>query len=118
MSIGSIFGKIYAWLKSDSAKNVVATITRISEEAVPVIEAISRMTPTRRDDEIVGAYLHYGEPLLVQLNNGPVAARNALLELATQVLAKQFPGAATYMIQNAVTTAVTKTRLDATEALK
>jgi hypothetical protein len=104
----TIIQKIVGFFSSHRAQAALEKAAELVPQALPVVRRIAALTPNRTDDEIVAAFEKYGVPCAQQYLATPVAARGyVLLQLATAVLAAQFPGVATNVLNTAVQLAVT-----------
>lgn len=101
------------YFKSGKAKAALEEAAQLAVEAAPIVQQIEVLVPaTNRTVEAVeAAYAKYALPLATEVTNDPTSISNALLNLATQVLAKNLPaakaGAATNILNSAVQLAVT-----------
>jgi len=106
--ITSIIQKI-AWFFSSG--KAVAALTQAAElvpKALPIVQEIATLAPNRTDQEILAAFQKFAVPGAAQCLATPVAQRGyVLLQLATAVLADEFPGVATNILNTAVQLAVT-----------
>lgn len=106
--IKKILGGVKKFFSSGKADEVLKTILDISDFVVPVIQYIAKMTPTRVDDEIIAIYKTYGLPNVEKYLSLPKEDRGAaLLNAATQVTTRYFPGVPTNVIQTGINLAVT-----------
>lgn len=108
--IGKFFGTVFR-LFTGGATKAARVIQKVTEEALPVVEAIAALTPTRTDDELVAAFRRFGVPLAKWWLTVPQDERGgALLELATQVLLQKFPTGPIHQIQAGVQLALALNR--------
>jgi hypothetical protein len=106
--IVKLLKKIGGFFASDKVQTAITTAATVAEAALPVVAVIAAMTPTKADDQILAAYRNYGIPVCETLLKTPPEKRGyALLDLATQVLQKQFPKLPVNVIMTAVQLAVT-----------
>ena len=84
--------------------------------AAPIVQELEVLVPTsnRTVQAVESAYAKYAVPVATQIQNNPTSINNALLNLASAVLAKNLPpaqaGAATNILNTAVQLAVTAAR--------
>lgn len=105
--IAGFFGKVFGWLLTDGATAAAEAVQKISIEALPIVDLIASLTPTRADDEIVATFRRFGVPLADFWLSVPQSRRGpALLELATEVLRKDNQGAPTHQLQAAAQNAL------------
>jgi hypothetical protein len=103
-----LFSALGGFIKGGGAERAFGKVAEIVPRALPIVDAIAALTPTRADDEILAAFQHFGVPLLLRVEETPAEKRGLLLfDLATGVLGKRYPGTATNLIQSAVQIAVT-----------
>ena len=104
----NIFHRILDFFRSPRVKNALDRVATLAQTALPIVETIASLTPTRVDDEIIAAYKHFGVPFVdAELSGDPKRIGTALLNLGTVVLARQAPGTSTSLLQTAVQLAVT-----------
>lgn len=108
MNIKTIVQKIVAFFQSGKAEAVLNEAAALVPKALPIVEEIAGMAPGKTDQQILDAYRKYAVPGAAEFLAMPPAQRGyALLHLATQVLACEFPGVATNILNTAVQIAVT-----------
>ncbi|SPE26005.1 hypothetical protein SBA3_1240004 [Candidatus Sulfopaludibacter sp. SbA3] len=108
MNIKSIVQKIVMFFKSGRAEAVLNQAAELVPKALPIVQEIAAMVPNKTDQEILSAFQTYAVPGAAQFLATPLAQRGyVLLHLATEVLAGQFPGVATNILNAAVQLAVT-----------
>lgn len=109
MSIRSFFSKILDFFRGGKAEAAFNVVADLIPKALPIIQTIAKLTPTRTDDEIVEAFVTFGVPANVSLiRSTPAPDRGyLLLRLASTALARQYPTVATNVINSAVQLAVT-----------
>ena len=108
MSLKSIVQKIVSFFKSGKAEAVLTEAANLVPKALPIVEQIAAMVPNRTDQEILAAFQKYAVPGAAAFLATPLAQRGyVLLHLATEVLANEFPGTATNILNTAVQIAVT-----------
>jgi len=106
--IQTIIQKIVAFFTSGKAEAALTQAAGLVPKALPIVQEIAALTPNRTDDEIVAAFQKFAVPGAAQYLATPLAQRGyVLLQLATQVLAANFPGIATNVLNAAVQLAVT-----------
>jgi hypothetical protein len=103
---------VYKFFESGKAKAALQQAASLVAIAAPIVQEIGMLAPNKTVSEIEAAYQKYGVPFTTTLNSSdPNSAGNALLNLATAVLAKNLPpdkaGAAVSILNTAVQLAVT-----------
>ncbi len=99
--------------KATAALQQAATLVSI---AAPIVQELEVLVPTnnRTVEAVEAAYANYAVPVAAQIQNNPTSINNALLNLASAILAKKLPpaqaGAATNILNTAVQLAVTAAR--------
>jgi hypothetical protein len=100
--------KIAKFFTSGLAEAALNSAAELVPKAIPIVQAIAALAPTKTDQEIAAAFAKYGQEFSTDWLTGPVGQRGALLlQLATQVLAAELPNVATNIINTAVQLAVT-----------
>ena len=108
----SLIKKIVMFFQSGRAEAALTSAAELVPIAIPIVQTITALTPNKTDDEIAAAFAKYGQTFSSVWLNGPVGQRGALLlQLATQILAAQYPGVATNILNTAVQLAVTGSKL-------
>ena len=102
----NIIAKLAGWFTSPKAKALANMIAQIANEAFPVVQEIAVLVPNKTVQEIIAAYAKYGVPLVQTELSDPTLAGNALLNLASAVVRKNFPTATATTINTAVQLAV------------
>lgn len=106
--IKGLIQKVIAYFTSGKAEAALNTAAELVPKALPIVQEIATLVPNRTIQEIAGAFETYAVPFSQELLSTPLAQRGyLLLELATQVLAKEVPGVATNILNTAVQLAVT-----------
>ena len=106
--LDNIIQKIVDFFKSGKAQAALTEAAQLVPKALPIVEEIAELVPNRTDQEIVAAFQKYAVPLSSQILSTPTAQRGyILLQLATEVLAKNLPNVATKVLNAAVQLAVT-----------
>ena len=108
--MANIFSSILHWFQGSHPKVQAALdqAAHIAQVALPIVEQIAALTPTRTDDEIIAAYKHFAVPVIdAQVSGGIGGAGAALLSLGTAVVQAQFPGLPVSLVQTGVQLAVT-----------
>lgn len=103
---------ILKWFSSRAA-NDAAQAADLAKKALPVVEWIARLTPTRADDELIRLFQTIGVPAVDAWLAVPVEHRGrALFHAAAHELRRRFPGAADRIIDLAVQMAVVETKAE------
>jgi len=91
----------------------IATMLKIAiDKSLPVVEAISIMTPTRIDDEIIALFKKYAVPNVDKWIALPVSKRGpALMEVASAQLERMFPSTPTHILRAAIDLALVEYRM-------
>ena len=111
--LNKIFGPLARYFRSGKAERDLATARKMMPRAIPIIEAFAAMTPTRADDELVALFKKYGLPGIDGFLDLPVEKRGlALLDGASVVLGRMFPGTATRLLNASVQLAYTAWRAE------
>ena len=58
-AVGSFFVKVFRFFSSDAAQRVAEKIQEYARAALPVVEFIASLTPTRADDEIIALFKRF-----------------------------------------------------------
>jgi hypothetical protein len=113
----NIFEKAFTALEkvftSDKAKAALTEAAALAVQAAPIVAAIEALVPStnRTVQAVEAAYAKYAVPVATQITNDPTSINNALLNLASTLLAKNLPaqkaGIATSLLNTAVQLAVT-----------
>jgi hypothetical protein len=105
-----IIQHIEEFFGSGKAQKALETVASLVPVALPIVQGIALLTPNKTVQEVEAAYTKYAVPVAAQINNDPTSVGNALLNLATTVLAKNLPPgqatAATSILNTAVQIAV------------
>ncbi len=116
--IGEAAKKAFSWLISSKAKSALDTAAHLVERAAPIVETIGSIVLKGTAEEALEAGLKFGVTLSeTELNSGPYAVGNALLNLATDELKKVAPGFPVNVLQTAIQMAVTAYRANHPTAL-
>jgi hypothetical protein len=108
MNLKLIVQKVVMFFKSGKAEAVLNEAADLVPKALPVVEQIAAMVPNKTDQEILAAFRKYAVPGAAAFLATPLPQRGyVLLHLATEVLAGEFPGTATNILNAAVQLAVT-----------
>ena len=106
--IENAFKKVESFFTSGKALQVESELAGLVQMALPIVQDIAALTPSKTVQEITAAYTKYGIPLAQQVTADPTSTGNALLNLATAVLQKNHaPTAAISLLNTAVQMAVT-----------
>lgn len=105
------------WLKAikrwftGRAADDAARAVEIARQALPIVELVARLTPTRADDEILRLFTLFGLPAVDSFLALPVEARGrALMHAAATQLARIVPGVPGRVLDLAVQMAVVELR--------
>jgi hypothetical protein len=103
--------KIVEFFTSAKAEAALNQAAALVPKAMPIVQDLAALAPNKTDQEILAAYQKYAVPFASQLLTTPVPQRGyLLLQLASQVLAKNVPSVAGNIIDTAVQLAVTGTK--------
>ena len=108
--IKSLFAKVLVFFTGGKAEKVFNAVAELVPRAIPIVNAIAAMTPNKTDDEIAAAFAKYGQTFHADMLKSGMERGYLLLQLATTVLAEEFPNLATNVINSAVQLAVTGTK--------
>ena len=112
--LGYPFIKLWKLINGNAGESFAKRIQQIAIAALPIVEMIAAMTPTRVDDELVALFKKYAVPGVEYYLSLPMEKRGiALSEVAVTELAQKFPGTPTYLLKLAVEQAVAKYKLEA-----
>ena len=104
----NVIQKIVSFFASGKAEAALNLAAGLVPKALPIVREIAALVPNRTDQEIAAAFEKFAIPAAAQYLAAPQAHRGyVLFDLATQVLAAQFPGVATNILNAAVQFAVT-----------
>jgi hypothetical protein len=107
-SLAHFFTSIKDFFSKPSVAAAFDKALSLVPEAIPVVEQIAALTPTRTDDEIIAAFKHFFIPLDTALLAVPQDQRGMLLfNLAVAAVQKLVPAGASSIIGLAVQAAVT-----------
>lgn len=103
------FFKSIAVFFTGPGARIAETAVRVATVALPIVEAIAKMTPTRTDDEIIALFKSYVVPNMEIYLALPVADRGpALLAAATTELQRRYPSLPIHQVQLAIQMAYTQ----------
>jgi hypothetical protein len=106
----SVLRKFLGWF-SGAGEKTAQVIQKIAVEALPVVEVIALMTPTRIDDEIILLFRRFAVKNAEWFLMLPQEERGlALLYVATKQLQRQFPGVPVNILQAAIQLALAQYR--------
>jgi len=108
-SIAAAIARLFSPKNMAAVESAINSAVALVPKAIPIVEQIAAFTPNKTDDEIAAAFRHYGEEFELAWLSTPNKGA-LLLTLATKVLAQQFPGWATNVLNTAVQLAVTATK--------
>jgi hypothetical protein len=104
------------FFRSGKATAALEQAAALVTVAAPIVQELEVLVPTgnRTVQAVEAAYAKYAVPVAAQIQSNPTSINNALLNLASQILAKNLPpaqaGAATNVLNTAVQLAVTAAR--------
>lgn len=78
-----------SFFNSGKAKAAIEEAAALAVEAAPIVQMISALVPIRTVQNIVATYETYAVPVATQITSDPTSMNNALLNLATALLAKK-----------------------------
>ena len=106
--IDNVIQKIVKFFSSGKAEAALNEAATLVPKALPIVQEIAALAPNRTDQEILAVFQKFLIPGAAQYLTTPVAQRGyVLLQLATQVLAKEVPGVPTNILNTAIQLAVT-----------
>jgi hypothetical protein len=116
----NIFQKVLqgveSFFQSGKATAALQQAAALVSIAAPIVQELEVLVPTnnRTVQAVEAAYANYAVPMASQIASNPTSINNALLNLASALLAKRLPpaqaGAATNILNTAVQLAVTAAR--------
>lgn len=111
--LGYPFIKIWNFLNGTQGDRVAKLLQDITKKALPIVEVIAALTPTRVDDEIIALFKLYALPNLDKWLQIPIEQRGVvLLEVAVSQLQKHFPNVPIFMLKAAIEMAVVKFKVE------
>lgn len=113
----ALLGKVLSFLTGGATK-AAEIVQRIALEALPIVDLIAGLTPTRSDDEIIALFRRFALPAADYWLSIPPEKRGAaLLDAGTQYLKNtKFPSVDIHLIQAGLQLALVQNRSDAKEA--
>lgn len=107
MKIPAWLSSVWSFITGDRLRLVFQKIDAMVQTALPIVEEIAALTPTRTDDEIIRLFKKYelDARTWVVLPNEQRGA--ALMYAATKQLEKQYPTVPWNQLQSAAQLAVT-----------
>lgn len=105
--IKTLLAKVLLFFTGGKAAQVFETVAELVPKAIPIVNRIAELTPNKTDDEIAAAFAKYGQEFRQDMLAGGVERGYLLLQLATRVLAVEFPSLATNILNSAIQLAVT-----------
>lgn len=112
--IGRSLSALRLYFQSGAAQRSLDRAVDLVPRALPIVEQLAKLTPTRADDELVAAAKAFGlEARAADYLALPMERRGlALLAIATDALAILAPGAPTSILNTAVQLAYTSWRAE------
>jgi mannose/fructose/N-acetylgalactosamine-specific phosphotransferase system component IIC len=105
----TLFKDVEGWFTSPKAQAAEATIASLLPTAMTIVQEINSLAPNRTLTEINAIATKYALPAVTALQSGQTTG-NVLLNLGTEILAKNHaPGAATSLLNTVIQLAVTAT---------
>jgi predicted regulator of amino acid metabolism with ACT domain len=102
----NLFAKIEGFFNSTKVVNLEHELASLAPFGLQVVQAISLAVPNKTLAEIIKAYELYGIPIISEIADNPTAIGNAMLNLASTILAKQAPGTAVNILNTVISIAV------------
>lgn len=103
--------KMFGWLTKYFSTRAEADLAKTRDLvgiALPIVELVTKLTPTRADDEIIALFKQFALPHVDAFLALPRDKRGlALLDVASTLLARQEPGVASRILHTAVQLAYT-----------
>jgi hypothetical protein len=116
MWLKTLFSKIAGWLHSPAAEKAESEIESLLPAGIEIVQEIDALAPNRTLAEINAIATKYALPTVTSLESGQTTG-NVLLNLGTQILAKNHaPAAATSLLNTVIQLAVTGVTAAATPA--
>ncbi len=110
--IGNLFVKLFNFFNSQKAEDLLKLIKDIAEKALPIVELIAALTPTRIDDELIALFKRFGTPNLDKYLALPREERGeALMTVAINELQKLYPELPVSNIRAGIELAVSLSRV-------
>lgn len=110
-AIGSLFVKLFNLFKSDKLAAALERVKQLAEAALPVIEYIASLTPTRIDEEIIALFKRFALPNVDKYLALPANERGqALMDAAISAMEKKYPSAPLQEIRAAIEMALVASR--------
>lgn len=110
-AVGRFFQKVFGFFSSDKAQAIAQKIQEYAVTALPVVEFIASLTPTRADDEIIALFKRFALPKVEAYLALPQEDRGAaLMAVAVSELTKRYPEAPVSQLRAAIELAVSLSR--------
>ncbi|MFN0165603.1 MAG: hypothetical protein ACKV22_04155 [Bryobacteraceae bacterium] len=91
------------YFQSGQAEKDLLKARNLVGAALPLVQALATLTPSRSDDEIVALFTQYSLPYVDRFLALPAEKRGlALMDAASTLLGRQHPGTATRILNAAV----------------
>lgn len=107
MKVLGFFKKLWRFVTGDKLKGILQRIDNMVGVALPIVEEVAALTPTRSDDEIVALFKRFRITVEGWLGLPQDQRGAALLHAATSEIGKLYPNVPVSQIQTAVQLAVT-----------
>ena len=107
------FVNLWNFLTGEQGDRVANMLKMGIDKALPIVEAIAAMTPTRIDDEIIALFKKYAVPNVDKWIALPIDKRGpALLEVASAQLERMYPSTPTHILRAAIDLALVEHRMN------
>ena len=112
-AIKAAVSAVWKFFTGEKARAALDKVVALVPQALDIVRIVAALTPQRTDDEIVVACETCSIPWVDKYLALPVEKRGLVLfDIATQLLARQFPGVATSILNAAVQLAYTAWRAE------
>lgn len=107
MKVLNVFKYLWRLFTGDRLRSILQNVDRLVGVALPVVEEIAALTPTRTDDEILALFKRFRVEVEGWLGLPQDQRGAALMHVATQQLQRLYPALPVNEIQSAIQLAVT-----------